>query len=501
MPQIQEYLPEVQTPELEGSVSPNLELAGAVGRAVGHIGEAVEESGINLRRRTAQEETADNYANFAEQRAYWIDRVHQQTQDGTLNVDQISQEYSDATDPMLDQFSTPEGKNDFTRKQARLKGQILQTATAGAAVMAANKARGSWQRAVNANSSSLESDPTQFQDVYEDGVESVDQLINSGGLPESYRDKAINGMAAEYSKAALRGYANQNPAQAQHMLDSGGFDQYLDSDQKYQMQAEINHYANAKRIDQARADKATQDAKDAAYDSWANDNVGKLMNNQLSTKDVMNAQKSGILDWQDAVKWNNMIKESAKQELKTDPRTKNALIQRIVDPNSTSPINEVDDIMPYVGKGISISDFNQLNSLLKKTPEQQSVSQSEKALFDSARKTIRFKNALSNQYDLLGEQKLAQFMSDYGQAKKDVVQNGGKVSDLLDPNNGLYFGNKIGQYQTSMQDQLNHQADDRTTKALGLRPTSQNPNPTPVKGARKPGESAADFLKRSGLGG
>lgn len=495
MPQIEEYLPQVSVPEGIGGVSPNTEFAGALGRGLESFGSSIEDSAHVMHSKNAQQETADVYAHFADQRAYWTNKLQQQTQDGTLNVDKFTEDFENSSGQMGDNLSTSEGKNYFERQQARLKGSLLQQANAGMAQVASNEAKGKWQDAINKSSSSLMQDPSSFHDVYEQGLESVDQLVKTGGLPEKFRSKAELQMGLEFSKGAIRGWAELDPEKAKHMLDQGAFDQFLDTDQKHQMLMEVDRYAKAQDIEGKRSQKAIEDDQKAQSEKWGQDHLQKLSDNALSTKEVLGAVQNGTLKWEQGEKWLNMIKEGTK-EGRTNPTTKNDLIKRIVNPESTNPITSQEDLMPYVGNGITITDFNQLNSLFHKTPEQQAIAQGEKALFDSARKTIRFKNMMTNQYDVLGEKKLAQYMGDYIQAKKDIQASGGQLSDLTNPNSPSYFGNKLESYQTSAQDQMNHMSQDRTDKALGLKSTGSTPNPTPVKQAKKPNESPADYLKR-----
>lgn len=501
MPQIQEYLPEVGAQGPVGGVSPNVEMAGATGRSLERLGDRASEVGSFVHQKNVQAETADIYSSFAEKRAEWGAKLAQQVQDGSLDTEKFKDDYEDDVDSMGDDISTTEGRNFFERQSARLKGSLLKTASIGAATIARNDAMDSWKTGVNASSAALMQDPLQFEDVHSAGIEAVDSLVKNSGLPEKFRGKLLEDMGQQYSKAAVRGWANLDPDKAKQMLDQGGFDQYLTGDQKHEMYGEVDRYANAKVIEGTRADKALEDARKKGAEAWGQQNLEALSNNALSTKTVLNAVHDGTLNWETGERWMNMIKEGAKQEIKTDPRVKNQLIQRMVNPDSQNPIDSVEQLMPYVGKGISIADFNSMNSLFNKTPEQQSIHQGEKALFDSMRKTIRFKNPMTQQYDLLGEQKLARAMSDYTQAKSTVKAQGGQLGDLVNPSSPFYFGSRIGDYQTSMQDQMGHVSQERSDKALGLKPApNENPSGKVAPGARKQGESAADFLKRRGLG-
>lgn len=513
MANIQEYTPQIAAPEPVGGMSPNVELAGAAGRGLEKFGQNVAEIGDISYRRDAQEQTADVYSHFADKRAEQTQKLEEKVQNGSLEVGQFMDDYDNDTQSqdLQSGLTTREGRNFFERQQARLRGHILQMANHGATVVASNQAKGAWQDGLNQTANSLTANPSGFQDAYESQMEAVDQLVDTGGLPASMKDKAIKQMGGQLMMSTIRGWSQagdgsdglmSGPEKARKLMESDDAKRLLTPDQYHQMGLEINRQDKANDIESSRAQKAIEEHQKADAEKWGQDNLEKLSNNALSTKDVLGAVNNGTLKWEQGEKWLNLIQEGAKQDVKTNPRTKNSLISRIVNPDSPNPITSTEDLMPYVGKGISITDFNQMNGLFKKTPEQQASAQGEKAMFDSARRTIRFKNPMTNQYDVLGEQKLAQFMSDYTHAKQDVVKQGGKVSDLTDSNNPLYFGSRLEAYQTSMQDQMTHVATDRTNKALGLPRTSPDDAsgkpPVPVSGARKPNESPADYLKRMG---
>ena len=502
MAQIQEYLPEVEAQGPVGGVSPNIELASATGRGIEHLGEQLEEGADLLHRRAAQQETADVYSTFADKRAQYLNQIQQQTQDGTLNVDNIKQQYEDDISNIGQNLDTPEGRNFFERQQSRLKATVLQTAAKNQAVLARNQTISSWKDGVSQSSTAIYNDPSQYKDTYDAGVETVDEMIKNQGLPEKMRDQAVQQMGVEYAKAAVTGTAKTDPDLAKKLLDNGEFDQHLNAQQKEQMYKAVEQQSRANDIEKSRAQKAVDDAKAAVTDKWFNDNYQKMEEGTLSTKDIMAAQKAGTLDWQDANRALKLVDESAKREFKTDPRLKNAIANRITNLDSPNAITDDQSIDQYVGKGLSISDANQLRTLLNRTPEQKAQVSGEKALFKSIDSTVRFKNMMTNQYDVAGEKKAAQAKFDYIQAKKDIQTHGGNPADLVNPNSPLYFGNRIQDYQTSPQDALTHQAQDRTNKALGV-PSDEHQNPTPAKDAKKPEESGIDgmlkYKKRLGF--
>lgn len=501
MAQIQEYMPETDAQQPVGGVSPNVELSGSVGRSIERLGGTLEEGGSELYKRQAAQETADVYSAFADQRALYSAKVQQGVQDGSLDVDKLKQDFDDQTSKIGDGISTAQGRNYFERQQSRLRGHILQMATVGQAQVAANDARSKWQSAVGTNSSVLMEHPDQFEDVYHQGLESIDNLVQSGGLPDKMRGKAAEQMGVEFAKGAIRGWMDVDPGKARAMVESGGFDQFLNTDQKKGMLNEIKTSERADTAEDARADMAQKRAQKATEEKWGQDNFAALQNGSLSPKSVIQAVQQGKISPEKGEHYISAIKNEASGEAKTDIRLYNNLADRITNPESQDPIVSRDELLPLAGKGKLAVDgphsLATLDKLFNRTPEGQAMMQGQKQLFDSAKKTIRFKNDLTNTYDTLGENKLAQFYHDFAQAKANLPA-GHKPSELVDSSNPLYFGNRLDSYSTPMQERIQHQFMDRTDKALGLRPTGSDPNPTPNPAARKPGETPAAFLKRTG---
>lgn len=515
MPEIQEYLPQSSVPEGIGGVSQNIEMAGAVGRSLEKFGSDVSEGSMFIHRRQAQQESAQVYSHIADLSSGLSDEVQNGIQNGTLNQEEILKKYDDANEKVQNNLSTSEAQNYLTRLQSRFRGHLMRTMSVGMAQIAKNQAVGGMIDARNKSGNAIFQDPTSFQDYYEAGVEDLDQRIQTGGLPESMRAKATQEMGRDFAKQAIRGWANLDTDKARELLNGDktkGLDpkfdetkvgdqtyQLLSPDEKFQLNKEIDQRERQNVIEDQRTEKAIKDEQKANSEKWSSDNFSKWVNNGLSTRDVSGAVRDGTLTAEQGEKWVRLIGERQKDVQRPDHALYNSLANRIADPSNPSAINKIEDIMPYVGKGITPQQFNSLNKLFAQTPEEKASSQGEKALFDSAKKTIRFKNMMTQQFDVMGEQKLAQFTADFAAAKQKIRDGGGNVSDLSNPNSKDYFGNSLTKYTTSLQDQMSHLSQDRTDKALGLKPSNSNPEPTPVPDALPPNASPQqmnDWLHR-----
>jgi hypothetical protein len=498
MAQIEEYTPQIESPGPVGGVSPDIQQAGAMGRGLERMGQDISQGLGYIRERTAQQETADVYAQFADQRAFQTAKLQQQTQDGSLDVDQFMQEYDDSTTDGSQNLTTPQGKNFFGRQQARLKGHLLQTAMAGKAQIAARESQGQWQDAVNKNSSVLMQDPTSFEDVHNQGLEAVDQMIQSGGLPEKYRQKAIDTMQSQYAEAALIGYAQQDPAKAQRMLQGDGLGQFLTVQQKEQIQGKIDHYENSKNVEAERAQRAVDLKRKATSDQFGAAHIQALESGTLSQDTINQAAKNGTISWEQADRFTEINKRQAAQDFKADPRKQLDLYRRILDQQAPDAITSQDQIFQQVATGqIPPTHMNSYLEAFGKTDLGKAQDFASKAILIQANQ-IRAKDPLTGNFDPKNDTAATQFMMDYFKARQKIKAAGGNPDDAANPNSKDYFATPqtVSHYRTNWQDQLQGQAQDRVDKANGYKTTGDNPNPTPVPEAARPGEDPEAYLAR-----
>lgn len=507
MAQIEDYTQQTETPGPVGGVSPDIQQAGAVGRGIERLGSDIGQ-GLNfIRERTAQQETADVYADFADQRAVQTAKLQQQTNDGTLDVDQFMQEYDDQTATSGQNLTTTQGRNFFERQQARLKGHLLQTAMAGKAQIAARESQGQWQDAVNKNSSVLMQDPGSFDNVHDQGLEAIDTMIQSGGLPEKMRTKAVEQMQSQYAEAAMYGYAEKYPADKAKAMLQDGLGQYLTVDQKEKVIGKIDYFQRSRDTEDERAYRAVELKRKATSDKFGADNINSLENGTLSQDSINQAAKNGTISWEQADRFTEINRRQATRETKPDPRTQFDMFRRIYNQDAPDAIKSQDEIFQSIAQGkISPKDAKTYISAFGETDQGKQADFGSKSILRAAG-TIRAKDALTGQIDPKNEQAASQFMFDYYAARKKAKAGGGDPDDLANPNSKSYFATpeNVSKYRTSWQDQLKDQSGDRTHKALGFKPTGNNPEPTPEKSAIDPSwgpKDLQDFLDgKKGKGG
>jgi hypothetical protein len=503
MAEIQEYTPQVSTAESIGSVNQNIELAGAEGMALENAGNSITEGSLYVQRRAAQRESAQVYAHMMDLNADMQDRIQKGVQDGSLATqgaqDQLLSDYDNQNEKVRDQLTTPQAQNYFDRLQSRFRGHIMHSMSMGAGQVAGAEAQGLYLQGTNSAANAIHNDPSSFQTHIEALQELEDQSIATG-MKAKDAAKLRETTAANYATAAVQGWADSGPKgpdMARQALKSGMFDNFLSQKQQESLRSYIDDRENKNQVSRSQELRNIEDAQKIKAIQWGKKAFDPWVSNSLTPDDVANAVRDGHLDAMEGKMWVNMIAERQKQ-MESDPLTFLGITRRTVDPNHPNPVSSVNDIAPHIGHGLDEKDAKAIHTLIPQNDQEAANQQSENMLIDRAKKAIQFQNNMNQQPDGLGNARAAQFVKDYA-AAKDRARANGTTDDLTNPNSKNYFGSNIINYITPPEEQLNHQAQDRTNKALGL-PHDADPNSKPkTKNTIRPGESPAAYLKRIGM--
>lgn len=498
MPQINDYsVPELQAQEPVGGLQPNLEAAGAIGRSLENVGNAIGGVADVIHKREAAKETSQVFATFAKGREQWTTELSDQVANPDFDVEEFGKKYDDWVSKQAESLNTGEGKNYFTRQAARLQGALLTAGAKQQAAIAGAAAKADMQEGINSFANTLEKDPDQFMDIKQSGLEGVDAMVQNNPRLAGAAPALREHLNKQLAMAAIRGYAKQDPGSiednrpsaGQKALDSGVFDQYLSNDEKTKMEAYVRAQSRAADADKARQAKSVEQIQTKQVEDWQQTSLPRLMNNNLSAREVMDAklEDGSPLPFDRKLAWLKLIDEHAKKDFQTDPHLKADLIARMNLPeDDPRRVSTQDEIREHVGKGLSLEDAGKMFHYLKGTPEQQAIAANEKNLLNLAKKKI-LKDALTTRgTDATSVARYNMFFDDLQHAKENLRKQGRPMSDLFDPNSKEYFGNKVGdeKYQVSMSEMLEN------SKPVMKKADPKDPN------ARKPGESAADYLKR-----
>lgn len=200
--------------------------------------------------------------------------------------------------------------------------------------------------------------------------------------------------------------------------------------------------------------------------------------------------KSADLDYQNKEHMLTAINAVSRGEMATDPAVFNTLFQRIHLPSGDpNKLADDDALLPYVGKGLSVSDLGVLRGEMrgKNTPDGAALTELKKNFFKMAGDQISPSVFLGSK-DPTGVQNFYNFQQDAIMTLDKAQRAGEDPMDYLNPKNSKYLGNKIPLYQRTPQQQMQDYSARMTGATAGAKA---------IVTPRQANESAADYLKRT----
>lgn len=527
MAELNPELPQTEQQGAVGGISPNIEAMTAAGRGLESAGQDISAGGSFLYRKTAQEETANVYADMAAAREKYTENLNHAMSTGNLDTEQFADQLKQDTDKIGEGLSTRDGRNFFERQQARLTGAMLLKSSHVAGQIAANNTIDNLTQAGNSLSNSAMADPGQFHDIIDQNEEMVNASIQNGQLPQGQGEKFRREMNAKIADGAAKGLAQMDPGKGpdgkpnENLLlgtlrrmdpndkdDPSSFFKYLDADHISNLQA------YARRMDEVRGVQEDQVLSNqekllrAKGQVWLNQNSSAIMSGQTDPKNVINNPNLTIEQKKMAV---DMIKTYTKDSVKSDPSYVSNVENQIIH----GDINSRDDLVKaYDTDKMSGEDFFKLAKKIDDTPDGKIVNNNRKLLYQMGDQSLRFKG-VGGAYTSVGDQANYSFRQEVDAKAEQFVKDGkGSLRDFYsnhnakDPDSPMNILNK---YRMSPMDKAQAGAQEAMQQATGAgakgvqystSPTgdipTQPPKPPASKDMIQPGESISTWKKRTG---
>lgn len=521
MANIQEYLPEIEGQGPVGAVSPNLELAGAVGNAISNVGRATEQIAEVMAHRESQKESTQAYATFSKARADHYGIVNKSIQDGDLDEakgQQIMKSYQDFVESQADRYGTAVGKNYFDRQAARLGSSLQQKVSAGVAHVAGKIEAQSIDEAQGDDKLAILQDPDQFADILQAHNELLDMKssVNGGPLSALQVLKAKKASAAEYSFTAIRALSQMSPEMAQQSLNSGYFTRHLNDKQMNEAERIVSQARTASEVQARLTAKHDSDEQGARDDETMRGFLKDIHKGRLDLRKVLNSE----LSFSDQQKVINAQEANTRRNREVDPRAVQRVMKRIVSgDNEEGHISSNDQLMQMMASGeIQPATAMVASTWLGKDPETKNLNVARKRVLGMASQELGRSAGIPGivglplQKDPDGDYKIMLWQNAVHEKEKEQVAKGLPVSDLYNPLKPEFVGHMIKDFQMTHAEVTARQAHTKTQEALGIAPQAPTvidntpgvPIPTPTPSTtppkndrvRKPGESAADYIKR-----
>lgn len=510
MPRIKIYESQVRAPgPVNDPSAPQANaqmMGGAMGEGLKDLGQGVTKVGDLLNQRAEQNELSDLNAYFAKTHAdytkKWQDTIGKADPSDTSVVQDFTDDLQDNFDTRREQISTRAGQLYFDRQSAEMSGHFLQTANAGQAELAGEKARNDYKSTVDNLSASLINDPSSFKQVLQQHDDALGNLVQSGLLPQKMALQLKERYEPELAKAAVRGWIRLDPDGTEQTINNGGWDKYLSGDDKYQMQGEVRVAKNAAfaqeerlRHEQERQKKEAQNARQTEYLQKMFGKTDTFNIQQVLDDNVLESFGSGSKE-----QLINMYMSSVKKGEKNDYGAIRDAFRRINLPDgSPDKITDENDLnQGFIDGHWDSSNLQMLRNEIngKKTASGAAAAEMKSSMVKTAEKVLAGPNALG-MVDPEGGANYIRYLGDFLKQWDDKVRSGTPASKLIDPKSPDYMGNMFLQYQKSTGEII-----DAKVRAVTDGPQSA-PSPTPQAISndvlRKSGESPADYLKRRGM--
>lgn len=450
MPTIREYQ---QTSQVIGPADTrefNAEHFGAAsGSAVEKFGNQLSQVGEVIKKNQESQEVSDLNAKFADVHAQYTNEFQKQLQDGTLDSTKFMDNFNDNVQNLSDGIQTAAGQRHFNELAATYQSHFAQTAIAGSAQLAGEKAKNDYAAVLDKSSSALLNDPSSFDVAKQLHDQTIDSLVEFSGLPARHADDLRTKGTTELAKSAVEGWIRLNPSEAQQQLNSGKWDEYFNGDVKKQLYGEADQAIRGRTAEDLRAQKLKQDEMAAAQTATQNQFLDKMQQGQLSAKDVLqsNLDPFGSGSKEQFIK---MIETSNKEaKITTDPDTFTRIFQDI----HSGKITDENALNEYMGHGLTLENIVQLRNELKGKGTQAGDAETilKRSFFSNAQAQIAKPDPVTKLPDPQGaanyQKFLSQALTDY-----DTGRKAGKTpAELLTPGKLDYIGNTISNYQRTPQ--------------------------------------------------
>lgn len=473
-------------------------------RAIGQLGQGMQQFGDALYKRAEQEELSDLNARLSEVQKENTLEYEQLVKSAKPGDKEIFKTYGEKANERIDKvgqdLSTRGGREYFKETSYKLKNQMEISSARVQADLDGEKAVLDYTTTVNNLSASLLLDPSNLENNLEMHSNAIDQLVNSQLLPASDGEKLKQSGSVDLVKAALRGWMKLDPEFAREKIKSGMFDNHLGGDLKMQMYGEVDQAVRAKEIEAERAKRREEELRQERQKITQNKFLKKMTDNDLVVADIMNSNLepfgSGSKE-----QFLNMLKAKNKQGApKTNPAVFADLFEKINLPDGDpKKITDENDLNQYVINGqLAITDLNHLRAEITGTKSEKGRFENEmkKQLFNFAKSRLSKANPMLGIRDSEGDQRLLAYQQFVFEKISEYRKEGKPVANLMDPTHKEYIGHYIERYSGSMQDIMKANAKTVNPQNNNLSYLIRGESPPKKLEGRKEGESLQDYLKR-----
>ncbi|TXG77624.1 hypothetical protein E6Q11_02525 [Candidatus Dojkabacteria bacterium] len=476
------------------------------GRAVQGLGEGISQVGEAFQKRAEQDEISDLNAKLskgqADQTIYQQEILRKAPPGDKTITENFMKQFDEYMAPIGESATTRAGRMYFAQRQAELRSHFFKSTMIGQAHLAGEKAKTDYIGSLNSASTTLVNDPSSFEMVKNNHNMSVDELVKTSGLSSEQALKLKQSGQEALAKSAAQGWINLDPHYAKKAIADGQFDAYFSGPVKAQMLARADQGIRAEEIETERRLRQEQRILEEKREVVRKNFLDKLANNTLTAKDIVGAEGDilAATGGGSQASFLAMLKADVRQKgsTKTDPVTLTSIYEQINlpdgDPKKIYDPSQLDQF--FISGKLAKADYMRLRKEVTDPQKRE-----KKNILDVVKKKLTNSNPLTKIKDPIGDQLFQQYQADFQEEYEKQRSEGKTPGDLLNPNSPDYIVNKVPIPVRSGTQVLrdlvrsNRPATGATIPGQTI-PAAQKPAGSP----RQPGESAADYLKRTGKG-
>jgi len=389
---------------------------------------------------------------------------------------------------------TRQSKQFMTERLLALREELQRNAMSFEAASRVQNNLNIASKSIESASMELQNNPHLFTQRLAERNALFDAMPLTAEQKQQLKDKAQSEMAYN----SVVGMIQMHPANMLATLRTGDSTdpaiRALSPEQRVQAESHARQAINAQYVDQEHQMRLAQQAEELRQKQTQNVFLQKMNDGQLDAQTILRSNLapfgSGSKD-----EFLNMLRTRDKQP-KTDPATFNEIFARINMPDGagfgggpSGKITDANQLNPYLIDGkINMEDLTKLRAEVegKGTAQGEAEAKLKSGLIEVAKSTLTHSNPLIGIQDPQGDSNLQQFTSWFLNEYQRQRNAGKSSADLLSPDSPDYLGKRISAFVRSPQ-QIMQDVLKSATNAPGT-------NVIP----RKAGESAEDYLKRTG---
>lgn len=532
MPNIKTYdQPSLGLNPTEVGVEATARAAGRAGAFFNQVASATEAVGNQFARgvSSAVRDAGDVVVRFAEHKeisqgaaayAALNDRLTQQWNERAKTADPndptVAAKFrEEVLEPELEKyrggFLTEGGQKFAEARVDNLRNHMFEKTAADMSSLAAKAVETNMRTTANSLSNTAMRDPTAVPHLLAQSDALVNDLVESapnlkGAASAKVRMDLTERMKENIVKAGAVGAIQNSPDPEKTAQEWGAkYPQYINGAELKQLAGAARTEIRARRVDAAYTEHLQEKAAQKASDARETDYLQRLYSDdpkeqgQVSTRAIVN---DPALNRVAKERMLGIVNREMKPE--TAAQESNDNYVRILEDIRSGKITDINDIYKArIDNKINRADFNQARQdfIDFRSPEGQRVGQAEEQFITAVKPMIDKSNPLMGKVDQDGPLNVYRLRMDIKRKVEEYRKAGKDWRDLFDPSKPDFMGKpeSIAPYQKP----LSQSVSDTARRLTGGAVTPPNvagapPLPAPKIEPRKPGESPADYLKRTG---